>query len=210
MLVKRMRTRRQARHRQHGFSLLELVVAIVVAAILAALAVPSFRTMVQKHRLRAATDSLQAAVQYARTEAVVRANYVSVCASADGATCSSSNRYDTGWLVYVHPVATTTATDVYTANASAGMQVLRTATAFNGISAVASDAAVVTFGQQGQLVPLASRTNPSQPMAFVLCAGASGTTTGANTTAVPGSRIGVSPYGGIASTKLASTDACTP
>lgn len=206
--MKRVRCRATG---QRGFSLLELIVAIIVAAILAALAVPSFRTLVQKHRLRVAVDTLQAAVQYARTEAVVRANYVSVCASADAATCSGNNRYETGWLVYVHPVATTQATDAFSTNASAGMQVLRTSGAFNGISAIGSDAAVVTFGQQGQLVPLASRTNASQPMAFVLCAGVSSTGgTGANTTAVPGSRIGVSPYGGIASTKLSATDACTP
>jgi type IV fimbrial biogenesis protein FimT len=81
----------------------------------------------------------------------------------------------------------------------------------NGVSARAVDGAVVTFGQQGQLEPVASRTNASQPMAFVLCAlNASASSLGTNTTQLPGSRIGVSPYGGIAFTKLASTDVCTP
>ncbi len=190
---------------------MELMVAIIVAAILTAIALPSFRTTLQKHRLRVAADNLQAAVQYARTEGVLRATYVSLCASADGATCSGAATYETGWLVYVHPVATTKASDVYTATASAGMQILRTSPALNGVSARAVDGAVVTFGQQGQLEAVASRTNASQPMAFVLCAlNASASSLGTNTTRLPGSRIGVSPYGGIAFTKLASTDICTP
>lgn len=187
------------------------MVAIIVGAILVAIAVPSFRTTLQKHRLRVSADNLQSAVQYARTEGVLRATYVSLCASADGATCSGAATYETGWLVYVHPVATTQASDTYTTNASAGMQILRTGPALNGVSARAVDGAVITFGQQGQLEPVASRTNASQPMAFVLCAmGAGAGSLGVNTTAIPGSRIGVSPYGGIAFTKLSSTDACTP
>jgi type IV fimbrial biogenesis protein FimT len=208
MLVKAMVPRRRE---ERGFSIIELMVAIVVGAILVAIAVPSFRTTLQKHRLRVSADSLQAAVQYARTEAILRATYVSLCASADGATCSAAATYETGWLVYVHPVATTKATDAYTATASAGMQILRATPALNGISARAVDGAVVTFGQQGQLEPVASRTNVSQPMAFVLCAfGAGAGSVGVNTTRIPGSRIGVSPYGGIALTKLSGTDTCTP
>jgi len=194
-----------------GFSLLELMIAIIVAGILAAVAVPSFRTTLQRHRLRTSVDNLQAAVQYARTEAVLRATYVSICASADGATCSGANTYETGWLVYVHPVATTKASDVYSASASAGMQILRVGGALNDVSARAVDGSVVTFGQQGQLAPVSTRTSPSQPMAFVLCAGVATTTgLGVNTTRLPGSRIGISPFGGIASTKLNSTDKCVP
>ena len=194
-----------------GFSLLELMIAIIVAGILAAIAVPSFRTTLQRHRLRTSVDNLQAAVQYARTEAVLRATYVSVCASTDGATCSGASTYETGWLVYVHPVATTKATDAYSASASAGMQILRIGSALNDVSARAVDGSVVTFGQQGQLEPLSTRTNASQPMAFVLCAGVAATNgLGINTSRILGSRVGVSPYGGIASTKLSSTDKCVP
>jgi prepilin-type N-terminal cleavage/methylation domain-containing protein len=206
-----VKTTLPANRRPRGFSIVELMVAILVAAILVAIAVPSFRTTLQKHRLRVSADSLQAAVQYARTEAILRATYVSLCASADGATCSATATYDTGWLVYVHPVATTKASDAYTATASAGMQILRANPALNGVSARAVDGAVITFGQQGQLEPVASRTNASQPMAFVLCAfGAGAGSVGVNTTRIPGSRIGISPYGGIAFTKLSGTDACTP
>ncbi|SDF49123.1 GspH/FimT family pseudopilin [Dyella sp. 333MFSha] len=196
-----------------GFSLLELMVAIVVAAILAAIAVPSFRTSIQRHRLLAAADELQAAVQYARTEAVLRATYVSLCPSADGTSCASSTTWDTGWLVYSHPVATSKASDAYSATPASGMQILRAAAALTLVSARGVDTGVVTFGQQGQLEAVASRTNAGQPVAFVLCAmpaGRPGSGLGENSTRLPGTRIGVSPYGGIASTKLTGTDSCMP
>ncbi|MGA7438248.1 MAG: GspH/FimT family pseudopilin [Luteibacter sp.] len=193
-----------------GFTMLELMVVVLITGILLAIAVPSFRTTIQQHRLRSATDNLQAAVDYARSEAVLRATYVSLCASADGATCSTTKNYDTGWLVYAHPVATTTATDVYTTDTAKGMLMLRVGAAMSQVSAQGLDSNVVTFGQQGQLEPIASRTNATQPMYFILCAITTGSTTpGQNTTKVPGSRIGISAFGASAGTKLNTTDACT-
>jgi type IV fimbrial biogenesis protein FimT len=193
-----------------GFTLLELLVTMTVAAILVAIAVPSFRTAIQRHRLRSATDGLQAALDYARAEAVLRGTYVSVCASADSATCSATKTYETGWLVYAHPVATTAAQDVYSADSAKGMSLLRVAQGLTQVSARALDTGVVTFGQQGQLEPVSTRTNASQPMYFVLCAVTTGTALpGQNTTKVPGSRIGVSAFGGTAGTKLNASDTCT-
>lgn len=193
-----------------GFTLLELLVSITIAAILAAIAIPSFRTTIQKHRLRSATDNLQAAIDYARTEAVLRATYVSLCASSDGATCSASKSYETGWIVYSHPVATTAASDVYSSATTKGMAVLRAGEALTMVSARAFDTGVVTFGQQGQLEPVSTRTNATQPMYFVLCAVTTGSSVpGQNTTNVPGSRIGISAFGATAGTKLNATDACT-
>lgn len=194
-----------------GFTILELMITIVVAAILVMIAAPSFRTALQKHRVQAASDDIQAAIQYARTEAVLRATYVSLCATTDGATCASSATYETGWLVYAHPIATTKASDTYSTASSAGMQVLRVGGAVTLASVRGLDSGVVTFGQQGQLEAVATRTNASQPMAYVVCAMTSAKNTiGNNTTLVPGTRIGISRFGGIAATKLATTDTCTP
>lgn len=194
-----------------GFTILELMITILVAAILVMVAAPSFRTALQKHRVQAANDDIQAAIQYTRTEAVLRATYVSLCATTDGATCASSATYETGWLVYAHPIATTKASDTYSNASSAGMQVLRVGAAVTLASVRGLDSGVVTFGQQGQLEAVATRTNTSQPMAYVVCAMTSAKNTiGNNTTLVPGTRIGISRFGGIAATKLATTDTCTP
>lgn len=55
-----------------GFTLIELMVALTVAAALATLAVPAFRDQFQKRRIKGAADNLYASLQYARSEAVKR------------------------------------------------------------------------------------------------------------------------------------------
>ncbi|MCL2160363.1 MAG: GspH/FimT family pseudopilin [Betaproteobacteria bacterium] len=56
--------------RTRGFTLTELLIVIAIAAILAALAVPSFKTVIRNMAVRNAADDLVADIQYARSEAV--------------------------------------------------------------------------------------------------------------------------------------------
>jgi type IV fimbrial biogenesis protein FimT len=78
--------------RQHGFNLLELMLGITVMGILIAVAVPSLRDMTLRQRIVAAAQDLQLDLTLARQEAVTRGASVTVCTSADGATCSND-----GW-----------------------------------------------------------------------------------------------------------------
>jgi type IV fimbrial biogenesis protein FimT len=55
---------------QAGVTLIELMVALVIAAILFGIALPSFRTWIQNTQVRTATESIQNGLQLARTEAV--------------------------------------------------------------------------------------------------------------------------------------------
>jgi type IV fimbrial biogenesis protein FimT len=55
-----------------GFSLIELAFALVLAAVLAALAMPSFATYMQNVQIRTAAEALLNGVQLARAEAVRR------------------------------------------------------------------------------------------------------------------------------------------
>ncbi|MCB5190745.1 GspH/FimT family pseudopilin [Methylobacillus arboreus] len=58
--------------RQHGFTLVELVVTLTLMAILLAVAVPSFREMLLNFQIRAAAEGLNTGLQLARAEAIRR------------------------------------------------------------------------------------------------------------------------------------------
>ena len=100
-------------HAAAGFTLLELVVVLVLAAILVALAVPSFRTMTQDSRRDAAVQDLVADLAFARSEALRRNTKVTLCRSSDGSACATgSGGYEIGWIVFPDgPPTGTHATD---------------------------------------------------------------------------------------------------
>jgi type IV fimbrial biogenesis protein FimT len=53
-----------------GFTLIELMIVIAIVAIIAALAVPSYRDMAERNRLKEAAESLASDMRFARTEAI--------------------------------------------------------------------------------------------------------------------------------------------
>ncbi len=83
-----------------GFTILELMVTIALGGVLIGVAVPSFVDFVANNRMVSATNELAAHVNIARAVAVSRNIPVSLCASADGASCASDVRWDKGWLVF--------------------------------------------------------------------------------------------------------------
>lgn len=84
--------------RSHGFTLVELMVTIAVAAILAALAVPSFRDAALGSQLRAVSNDLAASSYAARSEAIKRNAVVRLCSSSNGTTCDGSD-WKNGWII---------------------------------------------------------------------------------------------------------------
>lgn len=60
----------QARH--SGFTIIELMITIAVIAVIAALALPSFKSILEERRLVGAAENLYASLQYARSEAIKR------------------------------------------------------------------------------------------------------------------------------------------
>jgi type IV fimbrial biogenesis protein FimT len=84
-----------------GFTLIELMTAILVLGILLGFAVPSFREMTRNNRIAAAQNNLLTALNLARNEALHQNVTVSVCASTDGSTCASDlTDWKSGWLVF--------------------------------------------------------------------------------------------------------------
>jgi len=87
---------------QSGFTLVELMVTVSIAAVLASLAVPSFQTMLVKNSVRSAADALVSDIRFARSESVKRTTNVSICASSNGTSCFGAEAlWQNGWIVFV-------------------------------------------------------------------------------------------------------------
>ncbi len=74
---------------QAGFTLVELMVAIAVLAILSAMAAPAFQQMIASSRITAATNDILGTLAHARSEAVKRSATVTVSAN--------NNDWTAGW-----------------------------------------------------------------------------------------------------------------
>ncbi len=88
-----------------GFSLLELMMALALAAIAGTLAIPNLTRVIEQNRVVAYSNGVLGAVNLARSTAVTRGVPVSVCARrAVGASqCNTAATADwaKGWLVFV-------------------------------------------------------------------------------------------------------------
>jgi type IV fimbrial biogenesis protein FimT len=73
-----------------GFTLLELVTTITVAAILLAIAVPNFNHMINSHRLTTVANDLVTELTEARLEAIKLNSYTQLCSNSQ-----TSNATDT-------------------------------------------------------------------------------------------------------------------
>lgn len=80
-----------------GFTLLELLVTLMVAAVLLTAGVPSFVDTIRNNRATANANELVTAFSIAHSEAIRRGARVSVCSSADGESCGGS--WADGWIV---------------------------------------------------------------------------------------------------------------
>jgi type IV fimbrial biogenesis protein FimT len=78
---------------QRGFTLIELLLGLILSGILAQLAVPSFRGLLESQQRQSAAQSLAGSLRYARTEAIAR-NRAVVIHAVD-------NDWSRGWRVIV-------------------------------------------------------------------------------------------------------------
>lgn len=96
-----------------GFTIIELIVTVAIAAILAAIALPSFRDTIMRNRIVTSAASFQADIAYARSEAVRRGVTVALCPAnvltgTPPFSCLSGSDWSNGWLVYVDANASNT------------------------------------------------------------------------------------------------------
>ena len=86
--------------RERGFTLLELMTALAVAAVLIAVGVPQLRDLTIQQRITGAAQDLHIDLALARNEAVTRATNVTVCPSADLVACTNDG-WGNGRLVFI-------------------------------------------------------------------------------------------------------------
>ena len=85
-------------NRPSGFTLVELMIAIAVLAILLAIALPSFQQSLRSNRVATATNEMVASLALARSEALRNKRGGGVCASSNGTACGAN--WNDGWLVW--------------------------------------------------------------------------------------------------------------
>lgn len=92
-------------HKQHsGFTLIELMIVLAVAAIVLTLGVPSFQGIIERNGLAVQVNDFISSLNYARSEAVKRKQNVVVCRSdttTNPLNCNTGTSYDDGWLIYI-------------------------------------------------------------------------------------------------------------
>jgi len=91
-----------------GMSIIELMLTISIVAVLAALATPSFTTVIQNSRIRSQSSDLMANLAIARAEAAKRGLRVTLCPSStynqtppSCTTGTLGTTWNLGYIVYV-------------------------------------------------------------------------------------------------------------
>jgi type IV fimbrial biogenesis protein FimT len=87
-------------HACGGFTLIELITTLAVAAIMLTLAVPAFSTIIKNSRLTTQANDFLTTLTYARSEAITRGSRITVCKSSDSVTCITSGGWDQGWIAF--------------------------------------------------------------------------------------------------------------
>ena len=92
--------------RTKGFTLVELMITLLVAAVVLGIGVPNFQEFIANNRMAAATNDLISVLHLARGEAVKRRANVTICPSADWdnfgvSSCTAGGRLADGWILFV-------------------------------------------------------------------------------------------------------------
>lgn len=129
------------KHFYRGFTIVELLVTLAIFAVIVGIAVPAMQGFSRSLMVVGAITDLSSDLQYARAEAVARKTSISICASTDGASCSNSDDWLSGWIISIDDASECPA---------AGDCILRAAEGLNAALIVnASTANSISFDEEG-------------------------------------------------------------
>jgi type IV fimbrial biogenesis protein FimT len=84
-----------------GFTVIELLVMLAIAAVLAGVAAPGLGAMVDRQRLRRACEDMSDAIYFARREALRRGGNVTLHKGAsEGCSAREATDWSCGWFVF--------------------------------------------------------------------------------------------------------------
>lgn len=85
--------------RERGFTLIEMMIAVGLTALLLGMAVPAMSSFVNNARQTGAINDFVSSMHLARNTAITTNARVTVCASAGGAGCEVTT-WDQGWVAF--------------------------------------------------------------------------------------------------------------
>lgn len=122
------------RHRRSsGFTSIELLVALAVAAILLGVAVPSLRVFSANNHVVSASNSIVSGLNFARFTAITQGEDITICPSENGTSCSD-NHWHSNWIVFI---------DSDGNSVPAATEILKTAAIDAGVEATGSGTPIV-------------------------------------------------------------------
>jgi len=85
---------------QRAFTLLEMITSLTIATILTVTGIPALHELVQRTRLTTEINTFVTHLHYTRSEAIKRGVRGVMCRSADGESCSQTEGWEEGWIIF--------------------------------------------------------------------------------------------------------------
>ena len=142
---------------KNGFTLIELMLAVAILAVVLTLGVPSLTEIIKNNRTASQINGLISTLNFARSEAVKLGNVaVTICVSTDQATCNRIPTWESGWIVFRDTNAD--------GDLDAGETLLRVQPALSGGNTLRTSGFVDT-----DRIQFANRGTTNQTGTFTLC-----------------------------------------
>jgi type IV fimbrial biogenesis protein FimT len=86
-----------------GYTLIELMSMLAVVSILVSVGLPMLNVFFDSNRMVSNTNDLVAGLNIARSEAIKQQSRITMCQSSDTASCTGSDQWEDGWIVFQDP-----------------------------------------------------------------------------------------------------------